>query len=157
MPAGAAAWQEIEDWAGCVLPEDYKEFTDEYGDGCIMTYLIVGHPSGSTPLLDSMKAGKILLARLADQYRGDPNWSSFDPTVAFAWGYHNYDGDFCFLVPRENREWAVLLTFRHHSNVLIAEGGFTSFMINLLKNERVPTGWPLVEPVWESVEDSPLI
>lgn len=156
-PAGAAAWREIEEWVGRALPEDYKEFVDEYGDCRIMEFLAVPHPVGRPPLLESMKEDRRALEVLADQYRDASGELPFDPATAVGWGSHDYDGDPCFLLPREEGEWAVLVAFRQQRTALIAEGGFTSFMIGLLTRERVPRGWPVTEPLWRSIQDSPVI
>lgn len=156
-PAGAAAWREIEEWVGRALPEDFKEFVDEYGDCRIMEFLGVSHPLGRTPLLEPMKGDRRALEILADQYRDASGRLPFDPAAVVGWGSHDYDGDLCFLLPREEDEWAVLVAFRQMRIVGIAEGGFTDFMIGLLTRTRVPRGWPVLDPVWRSIEDSPVI
>ncbi|MGW3244893.1 SMI1/KNR4 family protein [Streptomyces sp. NPDC001070] len=156
-PAGAAAWAEIEKWLGCALPVDFKEFVDEYGDCRIREFLGVAHPAGRTPLLECMKEDRAALEESADQYRDPTGSLPFDPATAVGWGSHDYDGDLCFFLPREKGEWAVMVAFRQRRQVLIVEGGFTAFMIDLLSGERVPYGWPAVGPVWRSLEDSPVI
>ncbi|MFF7209331.1 hypothetical protein ACFZAU_02200 [Streptomyces sp. NPDC008238] len=51
----------------------------------------------------------------------------------------------------------MMVAFRQWRNVLIEEGGFTAFLTGLLTRKRVPAGWPVVEPVWKSLEESPVI
>ncbi|MEU4297446.1 SMI1/KNR4 family protein [Kitasatospora aureofaciens] len=151
------AWREIEEWVGRPLPDDFKEFVDEYGDCRIMEFLAISHPLGGQRLLECMKDDRQALECLLDQYRDDSGRLPFDPATAVGWGSFDYDGDLCFLLPRGSGEWAVMVAFRQHPMVLIAEGGFTEFMTGLLSGEKVPRGWPTGAPVWRSMEDSPVI
>ncbi|MFJ2808706.1 SMI1/KNR4 family protein [Kitasatospora sp. NPDC087271] len=157
IPSGVAVWSEIEDWVGRPLPEDYKEFVDEFGDCRIMEFLAIPHPKGRDRLLDSMKGDREFIEVMADQYRDASGIVPFDPVEAIGWASHDYDGDGCFFLPRDGGHWAVMIAFRQRRMVLIEEGGFTAFMTGLLSKERVPRGWPTVEQIWRSIDDSPVI
>jgi hypothetical protein len=50
-----------------------------------------------------------------------------------------------------------MVAFRQYPMVAITEGGFTQFMITLLNGTKVPRGWPMTGPLWQSMTDSPLI
>ncbi|MEU1286999.1 SMI1/KNR4 family protein [Kitasatospora sp. NPDC005856] len=157
VPSCPEAWREIEQWVGRPLPEDYKEFVDEYGDCRIMEFLAIPHPEGRNRLIDSMVDDREFLDVMADQYRDRSGNLPFDPSGAVGWASHDYDGDGCYLLPRESGKWAVMVAFRQRRMVLIEEDGFTAFMVRLLGKERVPQGWPVVEPLWRSIEESPVI
>ncbi|WP_033354854.1 SMI1/KNR4 family protein [Kitasatospora aureofaciens] len=157
VPSRAAAWLEIEDWVGRPLPEDYKEFVDEFGDCRIMEFLAIPHPEGRDGLLESMRDDREFLEVVGDQYRDSAGILPFDPATAVGWASHDYDGDVCFLLPREDGHWAVMIAFRQRRMVLIEEEGFTAFMVRLLGKDRVPSGWPVVEPLWRSIDESPVI
>ena len=157
-PAKAESWHEIEEWAGLELPRDYKQFVDGYGDAVVFRHLCIAHPEGSEPLLKVMQEERqIFLAHVEGVFDKAPGESSglgrFLP-----WAYHNFNGDFCLLVPPSAGEpdWTVAVSFRQCSEVQIFPGGVVDFLQALVRRE-FPRGWPQVGFEWVSTEGSPLI
>ncbi|WP_354405879.1 hypothetical protein [Streptomyces sp. PvP037] len=157
-PAKAESWHEIEEWAGLELPRDYKQFVDGYGDAVVFRHLCIAHPEGSEPLLKVMQEERqIFLAHVEGVLDKAPGESSglgrFLP-----WAYHNFNGDFCLLVPPSAGEpdWTVAVSFRQCSEVQIFPGGVVDFLQALIRGE-FPRGWPQVGFEWVSTEGSPLI
>ncbi|MFJ4798276.1 SMI1/KNR4 family protein [Kitasatospora purpeofusca] len=151
------SWVEIESWVGVELPRDFKEFVRLYGDGLVMRHLNVPHPNGIDPLLNFMKRARRKLEMVLPDYVADFGSLSFDPKLVIPWGYSNWDGDDCFLVPRTGGEWDVLVVFRQLACIRLYGGGFSSFITGVISEQEVPPGWPVLEPLWEPVRGTPLV
>ncbi|MEV7774566.1 SMI1/KNR4 family protein [Kitasatospora sp. NPDC086791] len=156
-PPRPESWAAVEAWAGIELPADFKEFVRLYGDGLVMRHLNVPHPDGIDPMIDFMKRARRKLDRVLPDYVEDLRSLSFGPADLVPWGYSNWDGDDCFLVPRSGGEWGVVVIFRQLARIVTYEGGFTKFITGVLSGQEVPTGWPLFEPRWEPIPGSPLV
>lgn len=73
------------------------------------------------------------------------------------WAYHDWNGDVCLLVPESAGEyWRVAVAFRQNPGFLLIDGGVAEFLKEL-KQGKLPGGWPVREPWWQSMPDSPLI
>ncbi|MFE7193667.1 hypothetical protein [Kitasatospora sp. NPDC057541] len=101
---GPGSWDAVEEWAGIGLPEDFKEFVGLYGDGLVAGHLAVPHPEGVDPMVDFMSRGRRKLVAVLPDYVEDVGRLSFDPAGLVPWGYSNWDGDDCLLVPRDGGE-----------------------------------------------------
>lgn len=74
------------------------------------------------------------------------------------WGYHDWNGDLCLLVPDSaGGEWNVAVAFRQCPGFLLLDGGVVEFLRLLAGEKRFPRGWPTMGPNWESLPDSPLV
>lgn len=157
-PASPDSWRSVEQWIGSELPADYKELIDGYGDAVLLGHLFLPHPQGSDPLLDFMREERISFHHAyADQRQFaealEPVWDRVVP-----WAYHDWNGDVCLLVPSwDEGDWAVAVALRQCPRIEVFDGGVEDFMRALLREGRLPAGWPSGEPVWESVDGSPLI
>lgn len=151
------SWEAVEEFAGVALPEDFKEFVGMYGDGLIHRHLYIPHPNGATPMIEFMQAAREKLDQVLPQYVRDYSSLSFDPQDLVPLGHSNWDGDDCFLVPREEGEWDIFVIFRQMASVHVQPGGFRKFVTGVLTEEVMPPDWPVFEPRWAPVEGSPLI
>ncbi|MFD3930607.1 SMI1/KNR4 family protein [Streptomyces sp. NPDC058614] len=157
-PASTQAWRHVEDWLGRDLPADYKEFVDGYGDALLCGHLFVPHPEGSDPLLKFMQEERRIFQEAYGEVRNIPSaltdaWEEIVP-----WAYHDWSGDVClFFSDPENGQWRVAVAFRQCPEFLLVEESFTDFMALLLSDRRTPRGWPVREPLWQSMPDSPLM
>ncbi|MFI5530033.1 hypothetical protein ACIA8O_15965 [Kitasatospora sp. NPDC051853] len=150
-----ASWDAVEEVTG-ELPGDFKEFVRLYGDGLVTGHLCIPHPEGIDPLIDFIGRGRRKLEILLSDYADRLESLSCDPAVLIPFGYSDWDGDDCFLVPREGREFDVLLVFRQWATAELYEGGFTRFIGGVLTGRAVPPGWPVLEPRWAPLEGTPL-
>lgn len=156
-PASVESWRAVEEWLGHQLPDDYKEFVDGYGDAVLLGHLFVPHPEGADPLLKFMREEQRYFQASFQDVRDIPQsllrvWERIVP-----WAYHDWNGDVCLLVPSSTDDsWQVALAFRQNPGFQMVDGGVTEFLAEL-KQGRLPPGWPVREPWWQSMPDSPLI
>ncbi|MFE4411448.1 hypothetical protein [Streptomyces sp. NPDC056821] len=148
----------MEEWLGHGLPADYKELVDGYGDAILFGHLFVPHPEGSDPLLKFVQEEQRDFRSVYQGVRDIPPsvdavWERVVP-----WGYHDWNGDLCLLVPDPvSPVWNVAVAFRQCPGFLLIEGGVVEFLRLLLREKRFPRGWPTADPNWESLQDSPLL
>ncbi|MEV7783633.1 hypothetical protein [Kitasatospora sp. NPDC088351] len=150
-------WLGIEEWAGGALSGDFKEFVNLYGDGIVRGHLYVPHPCGAEPLIDFMKRGRESLRSVAHHYLGDSRYPRFDVDSVIPWGYSDWDGDQCYLVPRGKEAWDILVEFRQFGCVRLYQGCFSTFISGVLSGTAAPPGWPGSGPLWKALDRSPLV
>lgn len=157
-PATPESWSIIEEWLEMELPVDYKKFVDGYGDAIMWGHLFVPHPAGGDPLLKFMQEERRDFHAAYAEVRGIPvevkrSWERVVP-----WAFHDWNGDVCLLVPGVNDDqWNVAVAFRQCPGFLWVKGGVSEFLRIIVREGRLPRGWPTGGLQWQSMPDSPLV
>lgn len=157
-PASAESWSAVEDWVGGALPVDYKDLVDGYGDATLFKHLFIPHPEGSDPLLTFMQEEQRDFQTAFRDVRDIPESveSAWDKVIP--WAYHDWNGDVCLLVPDGvGAKFNVAVAFRQCPSFLLIDGGVVEFLGHLVEEKRFPRGWPVGDPLWESLPESPLV
>lgn len=159
VATGPLAWGEIEARLGCALPDDYKEYIETFGLGCLDGFLYVFSPFSENRNLNLFAQVETRLAALRElkaSSRDEVQYPLFPETGGLLpWGASD-NGDVLFwLTEGQANEWGVVINAGRDARCEEYAGGMAYVLSQLLSGAAVskifPVDFPSNQPAFVSL------
>ena len=129
----------VEKWLGCVLPEDYKELTFEYGSGEFCDgFLLFVCPDNFDRYVEFVTYHQNLFWRSVDSGSRKPDSQTLgNPVRLLPWGSDENGHHFHFLMNGPPECWSILLE-SHEGEFEKADFSISEFLVKSFRNQFRP-------------------
>ena len=137
-----ASWPNIEAHLGLTLPEDYKEFINNYGTVVIAEFLIVLNPFSERVQFSLFDKGQAILRILSKiQKSGDDTLNVFSLYPGsgglLPWGFTDFGHNLCWLTNGNPDKWSSIILEPRSLKHEIVETSMASLILSIAKKSAI--------------------